>query len=102
MKISRTFLVLIFTALMLFAGAYYSGRLAQQIRNDEEIKRIEKSKKQSEVTGQVQFWISDTGEDDRNYADYIATSLFILALSTILAAVWIKKSDTETFLNQAE
>ena len=93
MKISRTFLALVFTALMLFAGAYYSSRTAQRIRNDEETKRREESEKRSEVMGQVQFWVSDTDENDRNYADNITTGLFILALSTALAAVWIKKSD---------
>jgi hypothetical protein len=93
MKISRTFLTLVFTALIIFAAAFYSSKIAEQIRNDNEIKRKEELGKQSETAGQIQFWVSDSGEDDRNCADYTATGLFVFALSTILAATWIKKYD---------
>lgn len=93
MRISRTFLALLFTALILFAAAFYSGKIAQQIRNDEEVTRQEEVRKLSETTKEVQFWVSETGEDNRNFADYTAVGLFILSISTILAAIWIKKFD---------
>lgn len=88
MKISRTFITLIFTGLILFAATFYSSSIAQQIRNDEEIKR------QLEITDKPQFWASHSyEEDDRNFADYTAAGLFILAMSTSVAAILIRKFD---------
>jgi len=93
MKISRTFLVLIFAVLILFAGANYSAKTAQQIRNDEDIKCREQIKGHIETPCISRFFYSTVPEIDRNFADYIAIGLFILAMSTTVAAIWIKKHD---------
>ena len=91
MKISRTSLILIYAAVILFAGAFYSAELGHQIRNDEEIKRKAKARMQSEEVGKLQFGFSDNYEDNTNFADNIATGLFMLAASTALAAIWTRK-----------
>ncbi len=91
MKTSRIFLALIFTALILFAGAFYSIKVAQKLKNDEDIRHKEELKRKSEYP---QLWVSHSNESDGNYIDYIviAAGLFIFATSTTVAAFWIKKS----------
>jgi hypothetical protein len=92
MKISRTFIILIITALILFAGALYSAKTAQKLKNDEAIRHKEEIKRKSEYP---QLWVSHGDVADGNYIDYIviAAGLFILATSTTVAAVWIKKAE---------
>lgn len=92
MKISRTFLSLIFAALILFAGTFYSAKIGQQITDNEEAECLEKIKRQVETQDCFKFAFSER-DIDKNFADYIAIGLFILAMSTTLAAIWTKKID---------
>lgn len=86
MKISRTFFALIYVALMFLAGALYSARLGQQIRDDEKTKCLQG------IETQGCFAISFSHQEvENNSADYIAFGLFILAISTIVAAILTRK-----------
>ncbi|MDQ3323960.1 MAG: hypothetical protein M3525_16220, partial [Acidobacteriota bacterium] len=93
MKISRTFVALIFAALILFAGAFYSAKTAQQIKDDEDIKCREELRSKVETQCVSRFFYSTTPEFNINYADYTAIGLFILAISTSMAAIWVRKFD---------
>lgn len=82
MRISRIFIKLFVLAVILWSAMFYAGVLS---RNYE----IEKDKIERDNGG---FGIYHAVED-LNYWDYTQLGLFILAGSSTVAAIWLRKFD---------